>query len=143
MRLPPELAMKVGSYLDDDELNTCIAELCSSGVEFVAAPCSRRVTKVKVNLNELLRIRMAADASVEQANAASMAQQVAGQIDVYLSRNKYKHLEVVVLHVVPQQRTFTRDGVDYADQLADLDNELQALLRHGADGTRDRLAVQW
>jgi hypothetical protein len=136
MHLPPELAMEVGSYLNHEELKMCIAELCSSGVEFVAAPLSRRVTKVQVDLDEL--IPLVADTSIEQANVVSMAQQVVGQIDVHLSRHKCRHVEVVVMFATLKEDTVVRDCVNSTA----IDNELQSLW-HAMDGARNRLAVQW
>jgi hypothetical protein len=50
MRLPLEIAMEVGSFLDQASLKMCTTQLCWNGVGFVSRPCtdSAKVTTIQL-----------------------------------------------------------------------------------------------
>jgi hypothetical protein len=53
MRLPLEIAMEVGSFLDRPSLTVCTTQLCWDGVGFVSPPCTDSAKVATIQLDDL------------------------------------------------------------------------------------------
>jgi Leucine-rich repeat (LRR) protein len=61
MRLPLDIAMEVGSFLDRRSLTVCTTQLCWDGVEFVSRPCKDSGANVTtIQLHKLVELCSAA-----------------------------------------------------------------------------------
>jgi hypothetical protein len=88
MRLPLEIAMEVGSFLDGPSLTMCTTQLCWSGVGFVSRPCinSGKVTRIKLYaLIELCRTA-SRTLDVSQLQTSGLAAEAIKRIDLCLAR---------------------------------------------------------
>jgi hypothetical protein len=88
MRLPLEIAMEVGSFLDGPSLTDCTRQLCWSGVGFVSRPCtdSAKVTTIQLRaLAALCRKRYEAP-TMDQEQTNGLATEAIKRIDLCLAR---------------------------------------------------------
>jgi hypothetical protein len=88
MRLPVEIAMEVGSFLDGTSLRVCTTQLCWSGVGFVSRPCTDSATVTTIQLHKLVELCRTTSCTLamgqEQANG--LVAEAVKRIDQYLAR---------------------------------------------------------
>jgi hypothetical protein len=106
MRLPLEIAMEVGSFLDRPSLAVCTTQLCWSGVGFVSRRCtdSAKVTTIKLhNLVELCRTAShTLGAGQEQADG--LATEAIKRIELCLARRTSIEKVVIVFNLMAYGR---------------------------------------
>jgi hypothetical protein len=131
MRLPPELAMEIGSYLTEQERKTCTYKLSRGGLDFVSGALTDRTNKLMVDLVPLIDLcRAVVPPSIKRAKLAAVAQQMFARIEFYVSR--CPHVEVVILFADIRHAR-------HASIYSNLQQEIQSLRR--ANG--DQFIVQW
>jgi Leucine-rich repeat (LRR) protein len=88
MRLPLEIAMEVGSFLDRPCLLVCTTQLCWNGVGFVSRPCTDSAKVTTIQLHKLVELCRTAShtlgAGQEQSNG--LAAEAFERIDLCLTR---------------------------------------------------------
>jgi Leucine-rich repeat (LRR) protein len=139
MRLPLEIAMEVGSFLDQPSLRVCTTQLCWSGVGFVSRPCTDSAKVTTIRLCELVAQCFTASRTLgavgaEQTNGLVI--EAIKRIDLWLARriNAEKVVFIVKLKVAD-----ARENADF----------YVAFLRHFQVSSnrqfnnRPSLAVEW
>jgi hypothetical protein len=88
MRLPLEIAMEVGSFLDGPSLTVCTTQLCWSVVGFVSHPCTDSAKVTTVQLYKLVSLcRTASEAPIAgQEQADGLVSEAIKRIDLCLAR---------------------------------------------------------
>jgi hypothetical protein len=101
MRLPLEIAMEVGSFLDGPSLTLCTTQLCWSGVGFVSRPCtdSAKVTTIQLHKLVLLCLIASGTRGVDQEQADGPATEAVKRIDLCLARRTSTEKVVFVFNL--------------------------------------------
>jgi Leucine-rich repeat (LRR) protein len=86
MRLPMEIAMEVGSFLDGPSLMVCTTQLCWSGVGFVSRPCTDSAKVTTIQLYNLLFLTASRTPGVGHEQADVLAIEAIKRIDLCLAR---------------------------------------------------------
>jgi Leucine-rich repeat (LRR) protein len=88
MRLPLEIAMEVGSFLDRPSLTMCTTQLCWSGVGFVSRPCTASAKATTIQLHDLGPLCRTATRTLTmgQERANGLAAEAIKRIDLCLGR---------------------------------------------------------
>jgi hypothetical protein len=104
MRLPPDLAMLVGSYLDPHDLRVCMTQLCSGGTGFVATGCANDATTIL--LHELVVCCRLSD------GVDGIAHECMERIESFVSRRG--NVQTIILYVQVRREHATNASV-YSD----------------------------
>jgi hypothetical protein len=89
MRLPLEIAMEVGSFLDQPSLTVCTTQLCRNGVLFVSRPCKDSAKVPTIQLHKLVNICQTASrtlGAVGQVQTNGLTTDAIKRIDLCLVR---------------------------------------------------------
>jgi hypothetical protein len=99
MRLPLEIAMEVGSFLDRPSLMVCTTQLCWSGVEFVSRPCRDNAKVTTIQLRKLVKLcRKRYEApTLDQEQINGLAAEAIKRINLCLVRRTSAEKVVFVL----------------------------------------------
>jgi hypothetical protein len=140
MRLPLEIAMEVGSFLDGPSLTVCTTQLCWSGVGFVSRPCTDSAKVTTIQLHNLFPLCRTASRTlgVDQEQADGFATEAIKRIDLCLARRTIAEKAVFV---VDRRLTWRRARVN-TDFFSDIHRHFQVRsnLQFGKCGS---LAVEW
>jgi hypothetical protein len=102
MRLPLEIAMEVGSFLDGPSLTLCTTQLCWSGVGFVSRPCTDSAKVTTIQLHNLVPLCRTASRTPglgqEQADGLATTEAIK-RIDMCLARRTSAEKVVFVLNL--------------------------------------------
>jgi hypothetical protein len=84
MRLPLEIAMEVGSFLDRPSLTVCTTQLCWGGVGFVSRPCTDSAKVTTVPLHKLVRMCRTASRTlgVSQEQTSGLVAEAIKRVDL-------------------------------------------------------------
>jgi hypothetical protein len=98
MRLPLEIAMEVGSFLDRPCLTVCTTQLCRIGVGFVSRPCTDSAKVTTIQLRKLVELRCTASQPLGagQEQADELATEAIKRIDLCLARRTSAEKDVFV-----------------------------------------------
>jgi hypothetical protein len=101
MRLPLEIAMEVGSFLDEPSLTVCTTQLCWSGVGFVSRPCTDSANETTIQLHNLIPLCHTASRrlAVGQEQSNSHATKAIKRINLCLARRTSAEKVVFVANV--------------------------------------------
>jgi hypothetical protein len=102
MRLPLEIAMEVGSFLDQPSLTICTAKLCRNGVEFVSRPSTDSAEVTTIQLHKLVALCCTASEAplVDQEQANGISTEAIKRIDLCLARRTSAEKVVFVANLV-------------------------------------------
>jgi hypothetical protein len=116
MRLPLEIAMEVGSFLDRPNLMVCTMRLCRSGVGFVSRPCTESAKVTTIRLCELVGLCRTASRTlgvVGQEQSNGVATEAIERIDLCLARRTSAEKVVFVVNLKGANARATTDS--YSD----------------------------
>jgi hypothetical protein len=116
MRLPLEIAMEVGSFLDQPSLTVCTTQLCWNGVGFVSSPCTDSAKVTTIKLHELAPLcRTVTEAPmVDQEQNNGLATEAIKRIDLCLARRTSAE-KVVFAFYFTETRAYASMDVYYSE----------------------------
>jgi Leucine-rich repeat (LRR) protein len=111
MRLPLEIAMEVGSFLDRSCLAVCTMQLCRNGVGFVSRPSEVR----PIHLYLLAKLCRTASHTlgVGQEQADGLATEAIKRIDLWLARRTSAEMVVFVFNVKGLSGAYAKANTDF------------------------------
>jgi hypothetical protein len=113
MRLPLEIAMEVGSFLDRPSLKVCATQLCWSGVEFVSPPCTDSAKVTTIELHKLTPLCRTASRTLgvgQEQLANGLAAEAIKRIDLCLARRTSAEKVVFVFDLTGE---YARENTDF------------------------------